>query len=187
MVLVGTSQQAYLSHLPMFRRPHDVQLIAEVTLHHADWKTPPDFSETLHTFVPAKFDLTALMEGRVKELSGDVHRGNFEAEGPLLKSGVKVKVKRLLKVQPLQEGQVSKPALFVFGTPERAFAANEIGAAPSFDQIIRVRVISADAASLAKGQRIEHDRTAPLKEGDRIGQVEVVKVLSLLAGPHFVP
>ncbi len=204
MVLMGTSEVAYLSHIPMFRPPHDVQLIAAVRLRHPAWSTPQDFSTALHTFVPERFDLTALMDGRLKSFRGTVHRGNFEADGPPLQAEVQVEVQRIVKSMPLgdppavpktQDGAVTGQ-LFVFGTPAQAFAVNVIGAPPGHDQVLRVAVSGVPAENLQKGIMVRVEPTANgsarASKGRKLqlpggGKLRVLSELSYLAGPDFVP
>src|SRR6478609_3518761 len=58
MVAFGTSREAYLSHIPMFAAPHDVQLVVRGSF--AGESLPPTLSNTLYTFLPSRISLDAL-------------------------------------------------------------------------------------------------------------------------------
>src|SRR5687768_16192639 len=70
MVLFGKGQHVYLSHIPMFHRPHDLQLLLRARVTHGSWKQVPDFSRELFTFVPERMDLTEVANGQRKEFRG---------------------------------------------------------------------------------------------------------------------
>src|SRR5678816_2230731 len=64
MVVFGTPSQAYLSHIPMFSAPHDVQLVAVGAFTSLNGSPLPEsFSESLFTFLPDRISLDALRLG----------------------------------------------------------------------------------------------------------------------------
>src|SRR5262245_58642322 len=73
MVLFGGGDvPTYLSHIPMFRRPHDLQLVLQVSLQHPSWKGARTFLDTGYTVEPERMDLTALADGRLTAFTGTV-------------------------------------------------------------------------------------------------------------------
>src|SRR3954471_528132 len=79
MVLVGSPDAAFLSHVPMFHTPHDVQLLLSVHLDGV--KLPSSFSDRLFTFLPETLSLDDLRLGALKKLRGTVFLGSFENGG----------------------------------------------------------------------------------------------------------
>src|SRR5262249_37788321 len=90
MVLVGTPSGAYLSHVPLFPAPHDVQLLLSVKLDGGP--LPATFSDRLYTFLPETLSLDALRLGRLGTMRGTVFAGSFEDGGRPIASHVTVTV-----------------------------------------------------------------------------------------------
>ena len=78
MVMFGKN---YLSHIPMFHEPHDYQIIMDVHLDHPQIGPEDNFGQSLHTFVPDKFSLGDLLNGKLEKIQGTVYEGNFEDGG----------------------------------------------------------------------------------------------------------
>src|SRR5262245_19602458 len=58
MVVAGTPAEAFLSHIPMFGQPHDVQAVVAGAFSSLNGSTLPEsFSEHLFTFVPDRMSL----------------------------------------------------------------------------------------------------------------------------------
>ncbi len=107
MVVFGSpSTGIYMSHIPMFHRPHDVQAIFKVTL-------PGDlaFQDGLYTFQPEPFSLDDVLLGRLDTMQGTLFRGSFEGDGKPL-TAIDVKVERLLPgAQALKHDAPAVPGL----------------------------------------------------------------------------
>src|SRR5262249_30088456 len=69
MVAFGTPGEAYVSHIPMFGPPHDVQAVVAGSFAAAPGGTlPATLSDRLYTFVPDKMSLDAFRSGSLGEL-----------------------------------------------------------------------------------------------------------------------
>ena len=148
MVLFGGRDGLFASHMPMFHRPHDVQVVLQ--LHATDpaqerrlrvWLAR---SPSLWTIVPAPFNLDDLAPGAaqpVTRLEADVVRGHFERGGRTQARSVGFVVDRVLtwrRLDPL----AARPTLATYAVfaanPDATerFAVLEIGPQPAADHIV---------------------------------------------------
>ncbi len=133
----GEGGPVYFHHLPMFHRPHDMQVIAEVELDGG----PGRFDTALYTFEPTPFSLDDLLLGRLSTIAGTLYEGNFEHEGrPLAK--VNARPRRVVVAKPL-DGRAASPETLEYmavGSRKNAFLFHPITRAPDFDQVLAVDV-----------------------------------------------
>ena len=124
MLILGTGP-IYLSHLPMFRAPHDLQLIIEAELSGAD--NPQKIyvnhraqsGEKVYTWVPKRFVLPGLLNSSAgpPTMQGRIFRGHFEREGtPITGGEVRCVVRRVIHPHRLSAAgpRDSKLQYFVF-------------------------------------------------------------------------
>ena len=204
MVVAGTPGAAFLSHIPMFQAPHDVQLLVAGAFVAPDGAPlPATFSDELFTFLPDRMSLDALRTGALRELRGTLYLGNFEAGGRPLPSRVRFVVARIVHEHVLDAAATTPPALeyFIFGSRAQTFAAHRLAGAPGFDEVVRV-VLAGDPppdVELAAGvlTRIGGSADVPAKRlglvsGARHGEAGARSftitsrvTLSCLHGPDF--
>jgi len=165
MVLFGRNHH-YLEHIPMFQRPHNEQLVMRVTLRDAQGATiDTDFSDQGYSVKPtSQFSLDDVTLRRKATFTGDVHRGNFEDNGPMLKRGVRITVDAILVARnlpgPGDPTLASEPIAagdqeyFLVGEPDDAYLTNYIRDSRGFQQILRVDAIEGVTPSLSRVQRI---------------------------------
>lgn len=156
MTVVG-EKSVYLSHLPMFMPPHNLQLILEVAfmqgansvqeVYVKDRRSNPKIK--MYTLAPLeKFQVTTLFRPTPPARSsfrGELFRSHFERDG--VKVGgltdFDVKIKRIVYLNQL-DGTMTKPAKLtyrLFGRPDELFLLHVIAAPPpDFDQIISVKI-----------------------------------------------
>lgn len=188
----------FMSHIPMFHPPHDIQAVFQV-------KLPPnrhDLSTGTFTFKPDPFPLDDMLTGNLKTMKGTLYRGNFEAGGTPLEK-ITVEVERVVKAGPLVGSAPANPKLeyMLVGTKDNAYLVHKVTRPPDFDQILKVKVDGSGFtdAQLAAGVSV----TIPSKKNivaDRLklGPVSVVvsgstkpmkltveRELSSLVGPDF--
>jgi hypothetical protein len=199
MVLVGRRDAVYLSHIPMFRAPHDVQLVLAARFPAAAPSLPSTFSDQLYTFVPETLSLDALRLGARKTVHGALYQGNFESGGQKLADGVTLEITRVLYARVLAPDDPPAPEGYVvFGEPGEAFAAHRIISPPGFDQIARVRVAGVEPGALSHGVVVEAGETsaddpAHLASGAVTGTtkdgagvtITARNIISCLRGPDF--
>lgn len=193
----------YFSHIPMFHKPHDYQILLDVEMKHESLPPGKDYGHELHTFVPAPFSLGDLLNGKIHELEGTLYQGNFEGDGKPICDHVKVDVKQILSSKHLEaDSQGSKELNYVvYGDQQDAYLIHPIAGNAGFDQLLS---IDPSGLGLSDGQLAQG---VPLQMPDRPNDIDhrlraqethvsaqgpngpvqfsVEKELSCLVGPHF--
>lgn len=200
MLLFGNN---LMSHIPMFHVPHDYQIIMDVELKHPELPAGQNYGDKLHTFVPEKFSLGDLLNGKLTSFSGTLFEGNFEAEGSKqLLENVTAEVKAVLRSEHLDQHSAGPQQLeyIAYGTPDDAYLLHPIHGDADFDQLLGVKLegSSLKAEELAKGLRVtvpDHrnkvdDRLQPgqsvaARTADGTLSLTVDRELSILVGPGF--
>jgi len=140
MLVTGTST-VYLSHLPMFHRPHDYQVIVEADLGSAtevylqDRNAHPH--QTVYTLVPEAFILPAMIQNP-RPFKASLFRGHFERGGTQIVESAVVTIKKVIyftKFNP-SATKLGHLTYLLFGKPDKAFLAHIISAKPDFDHIV---------------------------------------------------
>ena len=103
MLLFGGRDGLFLSHLPMFHRPHDTQVVLQVHLadpgHDAALRRELAARPQVWTVVPERFELDRLAPdaGRpLRSFRADIVQGHFERGGRTIHSGDGVVVDRVV-------------------------------------------------------------------------------------------
>ena len=203
MVMFGKN---YLSHIPMFHEPHDYQIIMDVHLEHPQIGPGESFGDSLHTFVPDKFSLGDLLNGKLEKIQGTVYEGNFEDGGKPVLEGVTAHIDEVLHSHHLSNQQEARPELeyWLYGDRQDAYLVHPIaGGTAGFDQILHVDLKEAKVSDqeLEQGVLVRlpgrpNEVHSRLKDGDsgvralEAGdgdalELSVKKELSCLVGPHF--
>lgn len=141
-MLVAGTDAVYFSHLPMFRAPHDYQLILEaqlpadaLALYRADAEAHPD---AMYTVVPtADWKLTEKIEPDAS-FAVDLYRGHFERGGARIAENVEATVARIVHFRRFENAAPSAQWI-AFGRGAQRFAAHRIEHAPDFDQVVQLR------------------------------------------------
>jgi hypothetical protein len=157
MAVVG-NDAIFLSHLPMFMRPHDYQVILEASFGPADGtfrqdrKAHPEVK--LYTFAPVPFVLPELFSDapgtppKSTSFSGRLVRNHFEQppahpQEPVgIANDVVVHVIGVVHHHRLDAGAPRPKHLsyLLFGRGEERFLAHFISRPPDFDQLLAVDV-----------------------------------------------
>ena len=170
----------YLSHLPMFQPPHDLQLIVEVEFSGAG--DPADVyrrdraetREKIYTWVPQAFVLEDLLQGApgTARMTGRIVRGHFERGGEPIARDVTCVVSRVIHSRPLSAAGPRDASLsyVLFGSAAHAFAVHLISGPPDFDQVVSVDAGQrpAGSATTVVVQDRPNDATGRLQPGDRV-------------------
>jgi hypothetical protein len=147
MVLFGRSQM-YASHLPLFRSPHDWQVVlaldpADADVGAADEVRQQVATGRLTTLEPRPFDLLRVSPHAAQPLSqvvGTVYRGHFERGGVPIASGVRFDIRATLvfsRVRP-EAPETDAPRWFAFGSGEETYLLHALGPRPEIDTIVAV-------------------------------------------------
>jgi hypothetical protein len=144
MALFGDHDGLYASHLPMFHRPHNFQVLLKIRLANAsqDQMLRADLAAkpTLYTIAPARFDLERLSPNHadpLQEFTADVYTGHFERGGKLALSQVQIIVQEVplyheLKLVPALKN--AEQTMLVLGR----FAIKKIDSQPDCDWLVRI-------------------------------------------------
>ncbi len=146
MVLFGSAQATYASHLPMFHAPHDRQVVLKINLHEVPlaqtlslYHAMKNSGKTLFTLEPQVMDLGQIVNGKRTEFLAALFDGHFERGGKKL-GPIRVKVEKVVLSLQLN-AHASTPEnekYFVFGQKGEYFAAHLIEGKPSFDALLEV-------------------------------------------------
>jgi hypothetical protein len=194
MLVVGEGP-IYVSHLPMFMRPHNFQVILQVTFS-SQGSDPQDLYvrdrrdslEKVYTFSPDPFPISALAPNDpdvapLASFSGELFRGHFERGGTSLAKDVVATVEEVLYFRELDlgaKGSESEPLTYLcFGNSHEAFLAHMITMRPSFDQVMRVGFLDPELRAMefpravpvivrTGGAPAKHGAEERIRDGDRV-------------------
>jgi hypothetical protein len=178
MVLFGERGQ-FLSHLPLYRAPHDWQMLLHVSLAADSATSVADpvatlradraaSGEVLYTIEPEEFAHSVLETDSPFVFRATVYRGHFERGGTAIIRGAVLKVERVLHRRRLhRDGGPVMNKFIVAADSGDAYLIHYLTGAPNFEQIVAVRLVDVPA-----GRTLEHltelgaDHTGPKRPGD---------------------
>lgn len=190
-MLVFGDSAVYLSHLPLYRAPHDWQIVVRATVTSDATTSVPDALAALradqaangaeiYTLEPEPFPLSRLSgleEGRTMRFRGKLYRGHFERGGTPIVTGAVFEVSpvyaRGVANVPPPPGVTMEETWFLFGTPGDSYLLHHVEGAPDFDQVVRL-----ERAGPAGGSELRlplvvglygTERDRPLEEGEMVG------------------
>ncbi|MBU1312148.1 MAG: hypothetical protein KKE30_21700 [Gammaproteobacteria bacterium] len=145
MLLFAANDSLLVSHLPLYRPPHDYQLVYEVAL-------PADIQPAvlaalqqhkLLTLLPADFDLRRMINASAFSVNADIYLGHFERGGERWLNGIAVTFSRQLYQRRLPA--VNKPAdngsYTAISQHGQMFLLHQIGTPPGYDHILKVSAL----------------------------------------------
>lgn len=201
MLLFGKSPP-YLSHLPMFMRPHNYQVIVAASLEegvdHKLAQLRARFgADVLLTVRPEAFAITELTadgdQAARTAFQADVVLGHFEHGGDVITAGTTVRVEDVTHFRELDldraepdQGATELEYLLFGDADHELFLAHRVGRRPSFDQLVRARVegVHFTAAEIERqGRPTVTVPGRPDHPGNRLRPDEVVDAHSS-AGQH---
>ena len=195
MVLFGSSTgKLYLSHIPLYTAPHNLQVIVEVAITGGVPEAAQAFGTKSYSVRPSAFSLHDLAAGTLRNITGTVYFGNFESGGRPIHNGVKFEIKRVVYQRALLPATPASATLdyIAVGTPTEPFLVHVIDAPPSFDQVVAVKLgagSALDAAALEKGTLVkvpgaENSVEARLSPSDLVSAIDVaIPVVDAAAPP----
>jgi len=182
MVVFGRRGSYLLEHLPMYTTPHDEQLVIRASIRTAEGaRLDADFSDQGYSVKPTSaFSLNDLLLRKLTSFGADVHRGNFEEDGPVIHPGVTVTVDAILLSRSLPAADESSPAYYVVvdGTGV-AYATNAIRDGRGILEIFR---LGSFTRQVPAGCALELTQA---EAGDVVGAAGATRLWCLRA-PDFV-
>jgi len=107
MALFTQGSSIYASHMPLYHKPHDVQLLYKLDNNNlALLQTIRDGD--LITIKPQPFNLQRLMRGEKMVLNVDLYSGHFERDGMLVYENIPMTFDKKLYVRSLDSSPVPK-------------------------------------------------------------------------------
>lgn len=147
MVVFG-NKTIYASHLPMFHKPHDYQVILKVDFKNIEssqvveaYEAQKDGGNQQFTLKPGMMDLTEVIDGKITSFPAQLFKGHFEKGGVNL-GPVTVQIEKIVMSKKLDPQESKNGEYLVFGESGEYFAAHLIKGLPSFDAILKVKQIS---------------------------------------------
>lgn len=147
----GGRAPVYVSHLPMFMAPHNVQAILRIKGEAAD-RLGSSVGESgagdIHTLEPELFELDDLdpsLGATRTSFHGTLYRGHFERGGKPIGQHLAVEVEQVVHFRRFAaDGTAARGQLtyLCFGDGDAAYLAHVITTPPDFDQVLHVDVAS---------------------------------------------
>lgn len=140
MVLVTDGADLFASHLPLYRAPHDFQMLYKVKSQYQSQIIAELASLKTVTILPAKFDLNILVNGQPLDIATQIFTGHFERGGKpwLLDNDFEFEkpvYKRALAELPAKKDRLMEFDAVAMGS-NSAFYIHQIQTRPSFDLIV---------------------------------------------------
>lgn len=155
MALFGDRDGLYASHLPLFRAPHEHQVVLKVRL--ADPALDRALRAQLHgktalwTIEPERFELSRLdpqSAAPLRAFSADVFTGHFERDGQRVHAKAQLVVEQVLVYRRLDPALHSrKEARYL---PVGSFLVKEIDSRPDYDHIVALSAPAPGVVTVAK-------------------------------------
>ena len=140
MALFSHSSTIYASHLPLYHKPHNVQLIYKLSI--------KDFAllqmvrgADLVTIKPKKFNLQRLIRGEKMIITADVYAGHFERDGMLVYENIDLDFSKQLYVREMTDlAKSSKKQEYdmIELRKSNRIYVHRITEQPSFDHILHI-------------------------------------------------
>ncbi len=149
MVLVSHTSSIYASHLPLYHKPHDVQVLYK--LENKDLSLLQLVRDNeLVTIKPQPFNLQRLMRGEKMTIMADIYMGHYERDGMLVYENIPLSFAKLLYVRDfsdIQESSKTQEYDVVKLSKNNRIYIHRIQKSPSFDHLIHIDL---EASCLSK-------------------------------------
>ncbi|PKI18179.1 hypothetical protein [Colwellia sp. 12G3] len=140
MVLVTQGSSIYASHLPLYKKPHNVQLLYK--LDNKDLAILQTVRDSqLITIKPKPFNLQRLMRGEKMVIQADLYAGHFERGGMLVYENISLSFDKKLYVRTFDDIKPSSKQQeydVVSLRQNYKIYIHRIQQAPSFDHILGI-------------------------------------------------
>lgn len=140
MLFFGQGDTFYISHLPMFHKPHDYQAIVEVRLNpkvKAKYQAELAAKGGYFTFAPSGNFVLPEVVTQKKPISGSLVQGHFERGGsPLIDTDLELVRVVFYKKISENDKKPAKEKYVIFGKGDEYFMAHEVFERPNTDEII---------------------------------------------------
>lgn len=142
MVLMNKSSTIFAYHLPLYHKPHDVQLLYKLDVKDVALMQLVRDNDMV-TIKPKPFNLQRLMRGEKVALEADVYTGHFERDGMLVYKNMALNFAEQLYVRKLDDLKPSSKRQeydVVSYRKNYKIYIHRLQQAPSFDHLIHIDV-----------------------------------------------
>lgn len=142
MVLMNKASTIFAYHLPLYHKPHDVQLLYKLDVKNVALVHLVRDNDMV-TIKPKPFNLQRLMRGEKIALEADIYIGHFERDGMLVYENMTLNFAKQLYVRKLDDISPSSNNQeydVVSYRKNNKIYIHRIQQAPSFDHLIHIDV-----------------------------------------------
>ena len=142
MVLMNKASTIFAYHLPLYHKPHDVQLLYKLDVKNVALVHLVRDNDMV-TIKPKPFNLQRLMRGEKVALEADIYIGHFERDGMLVYENMTLNFAKQLYVRKLDDISPSSNNQeydVVSYRKNNKIYIHRIQQAPSFDHLIHIDV-----------------------------------------------
>ena len=142
MVLMNKASTIFAYHLPLYHKPHDVQLLYKLDVKNVALVHLVRDNDMV-TIKPRPFNLQRLMRGEKIALEADIYIGHFERDGMLVYENMTLNFAKQLYVRKLDDISPSSNNQeydVVSYRKNNKIYIHRIQQAPSFDHLIHIDV-----------------------------------------------
>lgn len=140
MVLVSQGSRVFASHLPLYHKPHNVQLLYKIEMKEIAFLNLVRDAQ-LVTIKPQRFNLQRLIRGEKMTIIADVYMGHFERDGMVVYKDKPIVFTKQLYVREMKELDESSTqqeyGVVELRKNERIYI-HKIQKAPSYDHLMYV-------------------------------------------------
>ncbi|NMP31242.1 hypothetical protein HII17_06690 [Thalassotalea sp. M1531] len=141
MALMQKGSTVFASHMPMYAKPHNVQLVYKLEVKDVNLLQVVR-DNPLVTVKPEKFNLQRLMRGEELAVKADLYIGHFERDGLVVYEGITLQFDKQLFVRELTEpetsGRVQEYTAVSYNRKNDRLYIHHIQQKPSYDHILHI-------------------------------------------------
>ncbi|WP_448213366.1 hypothetical protein [Colwellia sp. MEBiC06753] len=141
MVLMQKGSTVFASHLPLYHKPHDYQILYKLNVKDLNLLQVVR-DNPLVTIEPELFNLERLVRGEEMEIKADVYIGHFERDGFKVYDDVTLSFDQLLFARKLDgleaSGRVQEYTAVEYNKKSDRLYVHHIQQAPSYDHILHI-------------------------------------------------
>jgi len=142
MVLMNKASTIFAYHLPLYHKPHDVQLLYKLDVKNVALVHLVRDNDMV-TIKPKPFNLQRLMRGEKVALEADIYIGHFERDGMLVYENMTLNFAKQLymrKLDDISPSSNNQEYDVVSYRKKNKIYIHRIQQAPSFDHLIHIDV-----------------------------------------------
>lgn len=140
MVLMNKSSSVFAYHLPLYHKPHNVQLLYKLEVKNVALLNLVRDNDMV-TIKPKPFNLQHLMRGEKLAIEADIYMGHFERDGMLVYENMTLQFTKKLYMRKLDDIEASSNTqeydAVTFDDSNRIYI-HRLQQAPSYDHLIHI-------------------------------------------------